>query len=208
MRIFSNSSEKRLYLKRFRQLAQEHQVQVHAYCLMSNHVHFLLTPAQHDSLAKLFQRLHTWWAGWKNKKLGRTGHLFQSRFHSSPVDETHYWNALRYIERNPKRAKWREDLGEWEYSSARARLRGEADEHLDVVQEPIRHRGWGPQQYREFLDDTDEAGDQLLRRCLPGNRPCGSAEWIREREQRYQRRLAWARPGRPKLRREPEMQAA
>ena len=104
-RLFRHGFDKKKYLQRFGQIAVEEKVLIHGYCLMSNHVHWILSPASEDGLARLFRRAHTWWAMWFNRRTGRTGHLFQSRYHSSPLGDNHYWTALRYVEVNPRRAK-------------------------------------------------------------------------------------------------------
>lgn len=105
MAIFRNGHEKELYLRRFSLVAAEEKVWVQGYCIMDNHVHWLLTPTTANGLARLFRRVHTWWAMTFNRKHGRTGHLMQGRFHSSPLSEDHYWTALRYVELNPQRAR-------------------------------------------------------------------------------------------------------
>src|SRR5580692_12318844 len=96
-RIFLNNSEKSQYLARFSKVAEEEKVLVHGYCLMDNHVHFILTPTTASGLARVFQRVHTWWAIVFNLRHHRTGHLFQNRYYSSPLGEDHYWAALRYV---------------------------------------------------------------------------------------------------------------
>jgi putative transposase len=103
-RLFRHGFDKTKYLKRFSEIAEEEKVLVHGYCLMDNHVHWLLTPMTPNGLARLFRRAHTWWAMVFNRKENRCGHLFQNRFHSSPLGEDHYWTALRYVEVNPRRA--------------------------------------------------------------------------------------------------------
>jgi putative transposase len=115
-RIFRSGYDKVRYLKLFARLAIEHGIDVHAYCLMDSHVHFLLTPKNPECLGKFFQRLHTRWAMYFNRVTGRTVHLFGSRYYSAPVDENHYWSALRYIELNPHRAAFREKAHSlWEF---------------------------------------------------------------------------------------------
>jgi putative transposase len=197
--IFRSGSDKRRYLKRFVRIAEEEGVTVHAYCLMNNHVHWLVTPQKEASLAKLFQRLHTSWANFYNRRDQRTGHLFQNRYHSSPVDENHYWTALRYIEVNPCRAGLTESLQDWEHSSAKAHLTGAEDPLIKLALEAWRYR-FGPAQWREFLEQTDSEREARLRRAQAGSRPCGAAAWIEQLEQSWHRKLGWSPPGRPRTR--------
>ena len=195
--IFLSGSDKRRYLKRFVRIADEVGVTVHAYCLMNNHVHWLVTPQKEASLAKLFQRLHTSWAGFYNRRERRTGHLFQNRYHSTPVDENHYWTALRYIEVNPRRAGLIESLQDWEHSSAKAHLTGTEDPLIKLALEAWRYR-FGPAQWRAFLEQTDSERELSLRRAQAGSRPCGAVAWIEEMEQTRGRKLGWSPPGRPR----------
>jgi putative transposase len=195
-RIFRHGFDKRKYLKRFAEVAAEEKVQVHGYCLMDNHVHWILTPATEQGLARLFRRVHTWWAMRFNRLTERCGHLFQNRFHSSPLAESHYWTALRYVEVNPRRAGLVKRLEDWEFSSAQAHLGGSPDPLIDLAQ-LVGRRRFTPAQWREFLENTDREREQELQRALPGSRPCGSSDWIRSLEEKLKRRLRWQPRGRP-----------
>src|SRR5690349_21804904 len=126
-RLYRHGYDKRRYLRRFAMLAEECQIVVYAYCLMDNHVHFLLVPKKPDSLAKFFQRLHTWWAFYFNRLTKRTGHLFESRFYSSVVDEEHYCAAMRYIDLNPRRAGFGWKAYKVAFSSLQAHLNNRPD---------------------------------------------------------------------------------
>jgi putative transposase len=195
MRIFTSRVEKLEYLQRFCLIAGEEKVLVHGYCLMDNHEHWLLTPTTITGLARLFRRAHTWWALTFNRRHGRTGHLLEARFHSSPLSEDHYWTALRYVELNPLRAKIVGQPEDFEFSSARAHVTGEDSR---VALAPVLTRqGFTKTQWREFLSRTDPARETALRKALPASRPCGNAEWVRTLEARLCRKLAWSPPGRP-----------
>jgi putative transposase len=93
---------------------------VHAYCLMTNHVHLVATPRSEDSLAKAVGRTHWLYTQAINRLHGRSGHLWQNRFHSCPLAHGHYWAAMRYVERNPVRARLCRFAWEYPYSSAAA----------------------------------------------------------------------------------------
>jgi putative transposase len=177
-KLFKNGFDKKRYKKRLNRLAEEEGVEIHAYAIMDNHVHFLLTPKNSTALARLFQRLHTWWSQLFNKKAQRTGPLFEGRFRSSPVDEPHFWNALRYIELNARRAKVTNDLETWPDSSARAHLTGQPDPIVRLSTEAIQRRGWGPETWPQLLNDPDLECEKALEQALLGSRPCGSPQWI------------------------------
>ncbi len=195
-RIFRSGSDKAKYLKRFAKIADEEKVLVHGFCLMRNHVHWILTPTTSNGLARLFQRVHTWWAVVFNRKYGRTGHLFQNRYHSSPLDEKHYWEALRYVELNPKKAGLVQRAGQWKYSSARAHLRRLPDSRIALVPVETR-RQFSFSDWRIFLCASDDQKNQSIRRAAASSRPCGEDEWIAGLEAEHGRRLHLSPPGRP-----------
>ncbi len=72
---------------------------------MPNHVHLILTPADATGLAQALARTHRRYAAVINARLLRTGHLFQERFSSAPMDEDHLMAALAYVSLNPVRAR-------------------------------------------------------------------------------------------------------
>ncbi len=135
-----------------------------------------------------------------NRRYGRTGHLFQGRFHSTPMDENHYWTALRYVERNPLHAGLTKNLENWQFCSASAHLTGM--QHPIV---PLELEAWearfGIEKWKEFLELQDAAPDRetrdSLRRLQASGKPLGAPEWIKQLEQRYERKLSWSPPGRP-----------
>ncbi len=90
---------------------------VFAYCLMSNHIHILLK-AEKEDLDLIIKRIAGSYVYWYNRKYYRTGHLFQDRFKSEPVEDDKYFlTVLRYIHQNPVKAGRTEDVSEYKYSS-------------------------------------------------------------------------------------------
>ncbi len=102
---------------------------LYAYCLMGNHVHLLLKEGP-EPISQIFRRLGTRYAQWFNVKYGRSGHLFQDRFVSEPVnDDDHFIKALIYIYQNPVKAGICSSAEDYEWSSRR--LLGRQDGMLD-----------------------------------------------------------------------------
>ncbi len=194
--LFANGSEKERYLRRFSLIAAEEKVSVQGYCIMDNHVHWLLTPKSPNGLARLFRRVHTWWAMTFNRKHGRSGPLMQGRFHSSPLSEDHYLTALRYVELNPRRAKLVRRAEDFTFSSARARLEGKDDPFVAITAIETR-RSYSPEEWRTFLEHSDHEREEALRKAAPSSLPCGNGDWIHSLEEHFHRRLAWSPPGRP-----------
>jgi putative transposase len=93
------------YLAYLRHLSTKYQCDVHAYCLMTNHVHLLLTPNESEGCGLFMRDLGRCYVGYFNRRHGRTGTLWEGRFRSSLVESAHYVLACyRYIELNPVRA--------------------------------------------------------------------------------------------------------
>jgi putative transposase len=102
---FFSDIDRRYYLKCLAKYAGRRQCTVHAYVLMSNHVHLLLTPQREGSVAKMLQDLGRTYVRTINSLHGRSGTLWDGRFKSSLVDsETYLMNCHRYVELNPVRA--------------------------------------------------------------------------------------------------------
>lgn len=94
-----------VYLSQLRQYAAEHGCAVHAYCLMTNHVHILVTPAREGSCTAMMRDLGRRYVPYFNARHERTGTLWEGRFRSCLVQSAHYVLACyRYIELNPVRA--------------------------------------------------------------------------------------------------------
>lgn len=199
--IFRNGFDKGKYLERFALVAEQEGVEVHGYCIMDNHIHFLLVPTRtKESLGRLFLRVHTWWAQRCNKINDRSGHLFQSRFHSCLLDSAHYFAAMRYIDLNPKAARLVSDPARFQFSSARAHLTGQPDPFIVLMIDNWRHQfSNNPRRYREFLKETRREEQDRLEKGLRNGFPLGSADWIATLEKESNRRLHPAPPGRPAL---------
>ena len=101
---------------------------VHAYCLMTNHVHLLVTPSKKNALSAMMQTLGSTYVRYINIKYRRTGTLWEGRFKVSPIDADEYlFSCMRYIENNPVRARMVRSPKNYPWSSFRANALGEAD---------------------------------------------------------------------------------
>lgn len=132
--VFGAESDYLYYLDTLARFKGEYGVEVYAYCLMTNHVHLLLTPSDHQGLGQLMKRLAGRQTRFRNKRECRTGTLWESRYKSSLVDAERYLSAcVRYIELNPVRAAMVADPGDYPWSSYRARTGKEECSWLDLV---------------------------------------------------------------------------
>jgi REP element-mobilizing transposase RayT len=125
--VFFGVADRKLYLQLIRENLGESEVRILAYCLMTNHVHFIAVPEREDSLAVLFGRAQGRYSQAFNIRRGRSGHLWQARYHSCPMSPAHLQFGLRYVETNPCRAGLVERPEQYRWSSAAAHLLGEKD---------------------------------------------------------------------------------
>ncbi|MBP5160182.1 MAG: transposase [Lachnospiraceae bacterium] len=95
-------------------------IDIYAYCLMDNHIHLLIHSGE-DHLASFFQSLGTRFVRWYNTKYQRSGHLFQDRYYSIPVEkEQQYLSTLAYIHNNPVKSSLCRYPSEYRWSSYNA----------------------------------------------------------------------------------------
>ena len=100
--IFLQSSDYTRYLQRLEQYLEKHDVTILAYCLMPNHVHFLIRQDGEEAIQQFIHRLHTAYTMYFNKKYNRPGSLFQGRFKARMIDREEYLlHVSRYIHQNP-----------------------------------------------------------------------------------------------------------
>ena len=121
-RIFLNNNDRVQYLEWINEYRQKYALEIWAYCLMINHVHFIVVPKKMDSMAKTFSLAHMRYSQYCNSKLNRKGHLWQARFYSCPLDDEHLYEAIRYVEMNPVRAGLVEKPEDYLWSSAKAHI--------------------------------------------------------------------------------------
>ena len=115
--IFEDDEDYKKLLKIIAECKEISGFKLYAYCLMGNHFH-LLIKQEDESLDTIFRRICGKFVYWYNVKYDRSGHLFQGRFRSEPVeDDAYLLTVLRYIHQNPVKAGLCEDVSEYTYSS-------------------------------------------------------------------------------------------
>ncbi len=192
--VFFTDEDRRAYLSLLRRACQRHGVEVWAYCLMRNHVHHIAVPARENALARCFSDAHVRYARRINRRHGWQGHLWQSRFGSSALDERYLMAAVRYVERNPVKAELVRFPWQYRWSSAAWHV-GEVTRDPLVSGDALLRRmipDW--KAYLMSAEDSEE--DDLIRRETKVSRPIGSAAFIKELEVRFQRPLVRQRRGR------------
>jgi putative transposase len=126
--IFRAEKDYSFFLYSLRDAAKRCLLEIHAYTLMTNHLHFIATPRGESALSKVMQLLGASYARYFNGKYCRTGSLFEGRFKSMVIDSESYWfTCMRYVEMNPVRAGLVSNPGDYRWSSYRANALGLED---------------------------------------------------------------------------------
>jgi putative transposase len=114
---FFEQDNYRFYLQCLGEACRRYAVSLHAYVLMTNHVHLLMTPSTAEGVSRVMQLVGNRYVQYINRSYGRTGTLWEGRHRSSLVDAEHYLlRCYRYIELNPVRAKIVSHPGEYRWS--------------------------------------------------------------------------------------------
>jgi REP element-mobilizing transposase RayT len=118
--IYDDTLDREVFLDLFADAVERHEWRCHAYCLMTNHFH-LLVETTAPTLAVGMQQLNSKYARAFNRRHGRPGHLFESRYRTIFVErESHLLEVARYVVLNPVRAGVCAEAGDWPWSSYRA----------------------------------------------------------------------------------------
>jgi putative transposase len=194
--VFLLDDDRQVFLSLLSQAAKRFDLLVDGYCLMTNHVHLVVTPARPDSLANALKRTNQIYAQYINRLHGRSGHLWQDRFFSCPLDEMHFWRALVYVERNPVRARLCRKAWRWRWSSAAGHCGG--DDESELLDLSGWHKQMDAARWRNLLTKPDDERQLArLRLCTSRGRPLGSDKFIAKLETLLGRRLRPLPRGRP-----------
>jgi putative transposase len=189
--VFFGDDDYRAYLDLISKAARASGTEVWAYCLMPNHVHFIMTPSHADGLRATFAEAHRRYSARIHARLNLTGHLWQGRFSSTAMDERHLIAAARYIAMNPVAAGITRRARDWPWSSATVHLAGTDDAVVTVA--PLLAR---IEDFAGLLAGAeDDAAIRALLSSRTTGRPVGAADWIKALETRTQRSLAPAKRG-------------
>lgn len=189
--VFFGDEDYRAYLDLIATAAARARTEIWAYCLMPNHVHFIMTPSDPDGLRSVFAEAHRRYTARIHARLKVTGHLWQGRFSSTAMDERHLMAAARYVSMNPVRAGPVGKAADWPWSSARAHLAGRDDSVVTTA--PLLNR---VADFAGFLEAAEDAiAVKAIRLSRSTGRPVGAEDWIRALEAQTERTLGPARRG-------------
>ena len=201
---FYAEEDYRRYLNDLRESSVKFDCRIHAYVLMTNHVHLLVTPMVDYGVSQMMQALGRRYVYYMNKSYNRTGTLWEGRFKSSLIDSDHYLlTCMRYIELNPIRAGMIEHAGKYKWSSYQANAQGCVDTMLEPhplylalgATEDIRQAA-----YRElFRHHVDPKTLHEIRESLNHELVLGRSCFKDKIEELTRRQTRLGVPGRPKI---------
>jgi putative transposase len=195
--LLAHDAEKTVYLALLQKYLRLYSVTLIGYCLMSNHVHLIVVPGESDALAVALKQVHGRFATFWNAARCSSGHVWQGRFYSCPLDEAHFWIALRYTEKNPVRAGLVRQPEDWLWSSAAVHCGAEVAPTW-LAMRRFEQR-WTAAGWREYIAWEESAEE--LRRIRQGThtgRPLGDDGFVRRMEEATNRRLVPLKGGRPR----------
>ncbi|MFZ5550353.1 MAG: transposase [Pseudomonadota bacterium] len=200
--IFVDDDDRRRMLEQLAGCVREQALALHAYVLMPNHLHLLVTPAAGGTIGRAMQSLGRRYVSAFNARHGRSGTLWEGRYRSHLVGPDEALRCMRYIELNPQRHGLASGLHEPAWSSLLHHLGARRD---PLVTEPSAywHLGNTPFEreaaYRGWLEQGVSSVDvREIGACLISGRPLGNADYLEQVSQLTERDLAPRRRGRPR----------
>tara|TARA_R110002167_G_scaffold45324_4_gene136324 strand:- start:4367 stop:5059 length:693 start_codon:yes stop_codon:yes gene_type:complete len=200
---FGCEADFKAYLHWLKVYSEKHQVSIHAWVLMTNHVHLLCTPKSADGISKMMQSLGRSYVRYFNYHHQRTGTLWEGRFKASLVNASEYLlNLYRYIELNPVRANMVKNPADYVWSSYQCNALGRKsplltphDLYLELDSNPTVRQGL----YRSlFTNHVEGALLEDIRYATNRGLVLGSESCVAKLEALCGRRLREGLKGRPK----------
>jgi putative transposase len=189
--VFFQASDYHYYLKQLKHNCDKQNVDIWAYCLMTNHVHLIVNPKEESSLAKAIGETHKHYTKMVNTRERWSGYLWQGRFASFPMDESYLLRAAAYVELNPVVAGMVKNPWDYPYSSVHAHLSGK--DELDII---------NPNHLLDLVGDwklylSQSQGDKVtdLQKHTRTGRPLGAEGFVQMAEKIVSRVLSKGRPG-------------
>jgi putative transposase len=197
MPVFRDDEDCRVFLRMLAAASKKHDLEHLGYSLMLNHEHLVSIPMHKWSLSHAMRDTLGPYASYFNGKYGFSGRLWQGRFYSVPLDESHFWAALRYVERNPVRAGIVLKAEDYQWSSAA----GHCGLKLDPMLSNLPPGAASIRDWSDWLHVEETRSDLLeIRKTIRRGRPTGPESFLKELERITGRSLILKVTGRPRKR--------
>ncbi len=203
--IFFEDSDYKAYLNWFHEAAERYRCEVHAFVLMTNHVHFLITPRLKDSISRTIQYVGRRYVPYINYHYGTSGTLWEGRYKANLIQEENYLlTCMRYIELNPVRANMVNHPKHYPWSSYCANAEGKEIKlahHHSVYQALGKSEPERLDAYRAlFKSHIGNEEIKIIRSACQTGTPLGN-DYFREKiEQKLKCKIGQDRRGRPSKR--------
>ncbi len=200
--VFFNDEDYLVYLRLLKESAEACGCLVHAYVLMTNHVHLLVTPESTTAISTLFQSIGRHFVPYMNKAYHRRGSLWEGRHKGNIIEsEAYFLSCMRYIEMNPVRAGMVDHPAKYRWSSYASNAQG-VDNAIIRMHEQYLALGITPEDrqaaYRGlFAIKTDANELEMIRASLYSGTPLGNECFKKQIEVRTGRKVGVIKPGRP-----------
>ena len=165
---------------------------------MGNHIHIIGVPRHKFSLGRALNTLTMRYPQYVNRKRKSCGHVWQGRYFSCVLDETHLYRAIRYVERNPVRAKMVNNASDYKWSSARIHI-GMHNERLISLGESF---DMSAKEWKMYLREEDSSMVEEMRLKTKRGSVVGPKIFIKNVKKILKRPVKCLNPGRPKKKRE------
>ena len=200
--VFIDDGDYTAYLSWLGQAAEKHGCVIHAYVLMTNHVHILTTPDSKDSVGAMLQMLSRHFGPYLNYQYGTSGSIWEGRYKASLVQDDYYFlSCMRYIELNPVRAAMVRTARDYRWSSYRANAVDKADDLLTPHAEYLKLGKTKRTRliaYRDlFKAHQDEEELASIRAAWQTGTPLGNALFKEKIERKLKLKIGHAKRGRP-----------
>ncbi len=200
--IFFGDVDYRSYLKWLREAAEKYDCAIHAYVLMTNHVHILVTPEDTSGISRMMQYVGRRYVPYINQAYGRSGTLWEGRYKSSLIDADNYFLACsRYIEMNPVRAGMVAHPRDYAWSSYAHNVEGKANQliRLHALYTALGHSDSARRKayqalFQEQMDDKELVN---IRASWQTGTPLGSDRFREEIEAVLGKKVGYHKRGRP-----------
>jgi putative transposase len=198
MRLFLKDADFEAFERILERTLETRPMRILAYSLMSNHWHMVLWPEHDGDLGAFMQKLTITHArNWQvyRRRVGY-GHLYQGRYKSFPIEgDEHFYQVVRYVERNALRANLVRRAEAWRYSSLWRRMHGDAASRKLLSDWPLpRPRSW----VQYINQPQSETELESIRRSVQRGQPYGSEAWVRSAAARLGLESTLRPRGRPK----------
>ncbi len=179
------------YLELLREWCGKENIEIWAYCLMTNHVHLIVKPETNSNLSKAIGEVHRRYTRMINFRENWKGYLWQGRFASFPMDEDWLLRAAAYVELNPVKAGLVDNAWDYRWSSVHAHLSGKDENGIIQPEALLSLTG----DWKAYLTAARKYPCEELERHGRTGRPLGDERFIETAERVLQRVLKKNKPG-------------